>query len=90
MMMRAYPHWHTLPVMVTTGLAEAMSVRKAAKLGVRHYLGQAVWGGPGAARRSGTARSPAALVGRATAGSPAVGDPPQVPALQSPRELHSG
>jgi CheY-like chemotaxis protein len=36
--LRAHPHWHTIPVIVTTGLADVMSVRKAAQMGVQRYL----------------------------------------------------
>jgi DNA-binding response OmpR family regulator len=37
-LMQGHPQWHTIPVLVTSGLADAMSVRRVARLGVRHYL----------------------------------------------------
>jgi CheY-like chemotaxis protein len=37
-LMQAHPRWHTIPVMVTSGLADAMSVHRMARMGVRSYL----------------------------------------------------
>jgi DNA-binding response OmpR family regulator len=38
MLMHGHPQWHTIPVLVTSGLDDAMSVRRIARMGVQHYL----------------------------------------------------
>jgi CheY-like chemotaxis protein len=37
-LMQAHPQWHTIPVMVISGLDDAMSVHRMARMGVRAYL----------------------------------------------------